>query len=741
MKKYLFFIYILALPYFGYSQQASLDSLRAIAAEQLSTEARYAYYKELGRQAEKLRQFEEAFFAYEQGEQLSSALEDWSELVGFISLRGQLLLDREQLLKAMQAFEDAIRLMRDKVSQEEINNYIYIDIGNLYYKRGYGEEAKRYYQYALAGFERQEDVSGISLAYRNLALIYKRLKMADSMFVVLDRSAPYIQEDQLLEQFNLLTYYGFAHHLEEAYDKAVDYAKRALVLAQEHAEQIGPQIGLAHLNLAVYLERDSNYLASVAHYDSALIYLPIKDFILINKASALLRAQNIEAAMNIVRRLDQQERLQAMQENERRKAWEVFMRAYEASKQPQQALFYAKVYNQYLQDRKQAPNMLKELEIGQAAISLKKDIELREQEAELRYEQALREEKEAYNRLYLSALVALLLLLFFLFWLYKQLAKNRSLLRESYAKLQQYSKNQDQLYAILAHDLRRPFGQLLQANQTLAQAVLGSSWQKWGQQAEESAQKLYFLFEELLAWIKQQRGGIRPQLQLHKWEQLQRDLLAPLQLQLADKQISLVVQAPSQAEIYTDAYLLQTILRNLMSNAIRFSPEKGQIRLSLVAKQEGFCLVIQDEGEGLSEEALAHFFEQQSSGNSGLGLSLVQSFVQLLGGKISVESQNGLLISIFLPQEEMGTFAAQQSEQRQFGQAPSVQQLTAASGLRKELEALNAYEVGRLYQLRQEQAADGPIYQALNRLLQLQYQAKTADFEAEKQQLIARLMA
>lgn len=202
-----------------------------------------------------------------------------------------------------------------------------------------------------------------------------------------------------------------------------------------------------------------------------------------------------------------------------------------------------------------------------------------------------------------------------------------------------------------------------------------------------------------------------------------------------------MVQAPSQAEIYTDAYLLQTILRNLMSNAIRFSPEKGQIRLSLVAKQEGFCLVIQDEGEGLSEEALAHFFEQQSSGNSGLGLSLVQSFVQLLGGKISVESQNGLLISIFLPQEEMGTFAAQQSEQRQFGQAPSVQQLTAASGLRKELEALNAYEVGRLYQLRQEQAADGPIYQALNRLLQLQYQAKTADFEAEKQQLIARLMA
>lgn len=507
MKKYLFFIYILALPYFGYSQQASLDSLRAIAAEQLSTEARYAYYKELGRQAEKLRQFEEAFFAYEQGEQLSSALEDWSELVGFISLRGQLLLDREQLLKAMQAFEDAIRLMRDKVSQEEINNYIYIDIGNLYYKRGYGEEAKRYYQYALAGFERQEDVSGISLAYRNLALIYKRLKMADSMFVVLDRSAPYIQEDQLLEQFNLLTYYGFAHHLEEAYDKAVDYAKRALVLAQEHAEQIGPQIGLAHLNLAVYLERDSNYLASVAHYDSALIYLPIKDFILINKASALLRAQNIEAAMNIVRRLDQQERLQAMQENERRKAWEVFMRAYEASKQPQQALFYAKVYNQYLQDRKQAPNMLKELEIGQAAISLKKDIELREQEAELRYEQALREEKEAYNRLYLSALVALLLLLFFLFWLYKQLAKNRSLLRESYAKLQQYSKNQDQLYAILAHDLRRPFGQLLQANQTLAQAVLGSSWQKWGQQAEESAQKLYFLLRNYWLGLNSKGGG------------------------------------------------------------------------------------------------------------------------------------------------------------------------------------------------------------------------------------------
>lgn len=83
MKKYLLFIYLLALPYFGYSQQATLDSLRTIKAEQLSTEARYSYYKELGRQAEKLRQFEEAFSAYEQGEHLAKKRKtgvSWSAL-------------------------------------------------------------------------------------------------------------------------------------------------------------------------------------------------------------------------------------------------------------------------------------------------------------------------------------------------------------------------------------------------------------------------------------------------------------------------------------------------------------------------------------------------------------------------------------------------------------------------------------------------------------------------------------
>ena len=103
-----------------------------------------------------------------------------------------------------------------------------------------------------------------------------------------------------------------------------------------------------------------------------------------------------------------------------------------------------------------------------------------------------------------------------------------------------------------------------------------------------------------------------------------------------------------EAEIEGNASLLQQVWINLLNNAIKFTPEGGEINVSMSAEDNFICVSVRDNGIGMSAEVASHIFEKYYQGDSshatrgnGLGLSIVRRIVTLSGGDVRVESKEG----------------------------------------------------------------------------------------------------
>jgi len=127
------------------------------------------------------------------------------------------------------------------------------------------------------------------------------------------------------------------------------------------------------------------------------------------------------------------------------------------------------------------------------------------------------------------------------------------------------------------------------------------------------------------------------------------------------KKVTLQVKAEGLPEINVDPERMAQVLGNLLSNALRYTPQGGRITLSARRQADAVVLAVQDSGAGISPEALPHVFErfyrgdaarQQQDGESGLGLAIARSLVETHGGRITVHSDGlgcGSTFAVYLP--------------------------------------------------------------------------------------------
>ncbi len=216
-----------------------------------------------------------------------------------------------------------------------------------------------------------------------------------------------------------------------------------------------------------------------------------------------------------------------------------------------------------------------------------------------------------------------------------------------------------QMTADIAHDLRNPLTVIGGYLESLKDGKLDVTPERFAiMQAE--VQHLQHLVEDLRTLSLADAG----ELVTHKHPVAPQDLLektqAAYQNQAKEHGIALNIEVPSGlAEVDIDLERMEQVLGNLVSNALRYTPEGGKIRLS--ARQEAGSLVIcvQDNGSGISPEALFHIFERsfrsdpsRSGNESGLGLAIARSIVELHGGTLTADSAGidlGSRFSIRLP--------------------------------------------------------------------------------------------
>ncbi|MBI9034894.1 MAG: HAMP domain-containing histidine kinase [Bacteroidales bacterium] len=235
---------------------------------------------------------------------------------------------------------------------------------------------------------------------------------------------------------------------------------------------------------------------------------------------------------------------------------------------------------------------------------------------------------------------------------------NQTNLTRAYKKLQDSERElkisnttKDKFFSIVSHDLRAPFSSLVSVSEVLAEdSSRLSPERKKGfiKSIHTTAVQLHNLIENLLSWSRTQIQNIRYEPSKVELYYSVQDIIDLIQVQSGKKNIFVVNNINENRIVYADKNLLSTILRNLISNAVKFTNSNGEVIISAEEEGDMVRLSVKDTGIGMRNEDIDMLFrvdvDTKFIGNSiekgtGLGLILVKEFVEINGGTIKVESQ------------------------------------------------------------------------------------------------------
>jgi len=220
-------------------------------------------------------------------------------------------------------------------------------------------------------------------------------------------------------------------------------------------------------------------------------------------------------------------------------------------------------------------------------------------------------------------------------------------------KLEELNKTKNKLFSIIAHDLRSPFNGILGLSELLMETVKKFEIEKSEQYLKiiiSSAQNTLVLLDNLLNWARTQTGQLNFNPQKIILTPIIKGIIQISNLSAVAKNISLVQNKTEDIEVYADGNMLKIIIRNLISNAIKFTNQGGKITVSAKKEPDRVEITISDNGVGMSEESVNKLFRiatnETTMGTadekgSGLGLILCRELVEKHGGRIWVESLLG----------------------------------------------------------------------------------------------------
>ncbi len=237
-------------------------------------------------------------------------------------------------------------------------------------------------------------------------------------------------------------------------------------------------------------------------------------------------------------------------------------------------------------------------------------------------------------------------------------------LRKQQQQLQYLNASKDKFFAIIAHDLIGPFGSFRDLIQTMADNFANYSPEHLYELLQvqlTSANGLYRLLTNLLTWSRLQRGKMDYAPRELPLGLLAADVLTPFQASAEHKQIAFRNAIPQQLKAYGDVKMVETVMRNLVANALKFTHPGGTITLEAHQEEAAVTVAVSDTGVGIPAEHLPDLFQietkfrregTQHENGAGLGLLLCKEFIEKHGGRISVESEvgRGTTVRFTLPQ-------------------------------------------------------------------------------------------
>jgi PAS domain S-box-containing protein len=235
-------------------------------------------------------------------------------------------------------------------------------------------------------------------------------------------------------------------------------------------------------------------------------------------------------------------------------------------------------------------------------------------------------------------------------------------LSEKNDSLRTLNITKDKFFSIIAHDLKNPFNAVLGFSEILSKKyrkVTDSKKKQYIDIIFDSVTRIYKLLENLLQWARSQTGAIPFEPEVFLLDELIDGNLELTANQINEKKLKIIRDYPPGTKVYADRNMINTVVRNLIANAIKFT-ENGEIRIKVHLSDHIVTCRIEDTGVGIPKSKLKKIFEIEKSkstegtkGESGTGLGLIicREFVEKNGGSISAESikNKGSAFTVKLP--------------------------------------------------------------------------------------------
>lgn len=289
------------------------------------------------------------------------------------------------------------------------------------------------------------------------------------------------------------------------------------------------------------------------------------------------------------------------------------------------------------------------------ALNFQNEIEKRK--AELQYQKSRTRNKIIFLLIILALTVVFFSVIYFknkkLNKLNLQLLRKNNTIEKQNSELSILNAEKDKFFSIVAHDLRGPMGTFVSIADLILEELQRKRIDKvklLSSNLQITATHLFGLLENLLDWSRIQRNAITYSPQRIKLSKLVEDSIAVISDSAKEKDIELACEVDRYVELTTDPHMLQSVIRNIASNAVKFTQQGGRVEISSKFAGLFIDIYISDNGIGMSQEIIKNLFSLDTSKSrlgtnyepsTGLGMVLCKDFIEKMGGNILIESEEG----------------------------------------------------------------------------------------------------
>lgn len=531
-------------------------------------------------------------------------------------------------------------------------------IGDSYRYISRNEEAIDYYFRALRIAEKLRREKDRAIALNNIGLIYNNIKDFNLALDYIKRSfrifKQYNAKPLIIQSYNNLAsiYWN---------DNQIDSALKYYNLAFEDSKEINDLVGLLHSynNLGVvYLGKGDNYTALEFFYRSLEISKDLKDrkgeaqtlnnlgqvFISLEKYNTA--ASNIQDALSIAQEINAKAIIAD--------SYFYLSKLYENTSDYKSALNYSKLFNT-------TKDSIYNVEQNRRIQKLHEEYVLQKKDNEI---QILQKDKELTQILIIGAVSLAGLLIFIailLFSKYRSKRKTNQILTElnkqlndSNSQLHEINITKDKIFTIIAHDLKNPLSGFKNVTSVLVDYYNDMSEEEIKESLstiKDASNNLMLLLENLLTWAKLQKNEIELYPEKFAINYLVKKYIEHYLPKAKHKNIDIVFNNGEEVYAYGDPNLLSVVIKNLVSNAIKYSKADSKVVIDLQNIDSKANFTITDKGIGIERAMLDDIFDigngkdsrfgTEGERGTGIGLILSKSFVEMNDGEIWIESQEG----------------------------------------------------------------------------------------------------